>query len=361
MTKSIVFYDINQINFYKYIPELLNYLRKDSSLNILLIYEEATSDQNALNFLNNFKLKKINLFNNLNELINSSTGLFVVNAQRIPDSLLVAYAKKQNVPTLMIQHGMYNGHLKRTTSLFMKKASKAIKYLLYSLKIGLILRKNPILVSLKFMQTFIGYSSYKLKLKEFKSIYADYVHVYGEYWVKYHQDFFGYNENSKFEIVGYPELRNINFSDKVEVCYIAQTLIEDGRCAFENFAPILSQLSLLSNRYKLVVKRHPRSSDDIYIKAGLEIIDELPDADIYIGHYSSLLAIPISLKKKVALIPLSGHIIPEYFLRNSFVFNSAHDIQIALKTNKNQTDLHDVFSQPISVHKQAQQIKSYLN
>ena len=171
MKHEILFYDINQINFFKYTPELLEELQSNQYIHVKLVYEEKTSDVKALDFLKNFDCKRVNLLFDLNRYVHLNTKLVIVNAQRIPDSLVVAHAHKKSVPTLMIQHGMYNWHLKRTTSLFLNKSFKALKYLIYSLKIGLIVRRNPITTSIRFMRTFIRYESYKQNLSEIKEIF----------------------------------------------------------------------------------------------------------------------------------------------------------------------------------------------
>lgn len=360
MNKFIVFYDINQINFYKYIPELLNELKRDQDLSLLLLYEETTNDYKALNFLNEFDCRKVCLLNSLTAYINSSTVLLVVNAQRIPDSLLIAYAKTKGVPTLMIQHGMYNGHLKRVHSLFIKKALKTIKYLLYSAKIGLIIRRNPIQISVNFIRTFVGYNSYKAILGKYDYIFADYIQVYGEYWIDYHKKFFGYNDNSKFQIVGYPELRNIKLSKSIEVCYIAQTIIEDGRGTYDDLKPTLAFLKLIASTYSLVIKRHPRSDNSLYTNKGLEVTDELPNADVYIGHYSSLLAIPISLNKRVIILPIKGHDIPEYFANSAHKLESFPNFDAVLNQPTIKTNINKVFSKPIEISQQVKLIKSYI-
>ena len=109
---TLLFYDINQINFYKYTPGLLKELREDPGVTVLLCYEEETTDEAALEFLSSFKNIQVGLFRSIKSVFKShSVDAVIVNAQRIPDSLCVAYAKSRGIPTLMIQHGMYHGHL----------------------------------------------------------------------------------------------------------------------------------------------------------------------------------------------------------------------------------------------------------
>ena len=46
----------------------------------------------------------------------------------------------------------------------------------------------------------------------------------------------------------------------------------------------------LDKKHSLIVKRHPRSLDIIYKGYNIELTDDIPDSDVYIGYYSSLLA-----------------------------------------------------------------------
>ena len=61
----------------------------------------------------------------------------------------------------------------------------------------------------------------------------------------------------------------------------------------------LKILEELNDNYSVVVKRHPRSLDEVYEEYGLDTTDVVPDADIFIGHYSSLLALPMALERRL--------------------------------------------------------------
>jgi len=337
----VMFYDINQINFYKYIPTLLDELGSDAKFNILLCYEEETSDENALKFLSQFTNLKVGLFHSIKSVFsNYQVDVAIVNAQRIPDSLCVSYANNLGIPTLMIQHGMYNGHLKRSNELYFKKLGKTLKYLWYSFQVGWGCKKNAFLTALNFIKAFSFRLPYGELFASYPQIYAKHVHVYGQYWVKYHKEFFGYSDSrTSFHVVGYPELRQELGRQEVSFCYIAQSLYEDGRATLSELAIPLTILQDLSRRYSVVVKRHPRSIDKIYKDYGLETVDTLPQAEVFIGHYSSLLALPMALGKKVALIPLDGHDIPDYFQISAYSVESASTlVSILLEP----TPLHDI-------------------
>ena len=345
----VLFYDINQINFFKYTPGLLRQFQGDPNITVLLCYEEETTDKAALEFLDGFVNVNVGLSKSIKSVFREyPIDIAIVNAQRIPDSLCVSYANSRGIPTLMIQHGMYNGHLKRSNELYVRKLFKTFKYFLYSMQVGRICGKSMLATSIRFIRTFSFRESYKELLQNYPLIFADYVHVYGQYWVDYHKLFFGYREDrTDFSIVGYPELdRKLN-QEKCTFCYIAQSLYEDGRITLDELAKPLKILEELNRNHSVVVKRHPRSLDEIYDKYGLKTTDQMPDADIYIGHYSSLLALPMALGKKVVLIPLSGHEIPDYFQDSAYSADSASELLSVLDEETRSNGIEDVFQFPI--------------
>ena len=347
---TFLFYDINRLNFFKYTPTLLEELSKDASIKVVLCYEEDTKDAKALEFLNRFENISVGLFKSIKSVVRKhKPDIVVVNAQRIPDSLLVAYANKRNIPTVMIQHGMYNGHLKRVNELYIRKLYKTFKYILYSMQVGLVTKRNPITTALKFIKTFSLRQSYKDLFEDNELIYSQNVHVYGNYWVDYHTSFFGYSaDRSKFEVVGYPELSRKLSDEKINFCYIAQSLYEDGRITTQELGKALTILKTLSKEASLVVKRHPRSIDKLYEDFDLPITNSMPDADVYIGHYSSLLALPMALGKKVGLIPLEGHDIPDYFEMCGHMTSTADELTALLHGDFDAKDINQVFEFPKS-------------
>ena len=358
----LLFYDINQINFFKYTPSLLEELSSDSNFTILLCYEEETSDKAALQFLSGFVNIRVGVFRSIISVLKKyQIDMLVVNAQRIPDSLCVSYANTRGIPTLMIQHGMYNGHLRRSNELYIKKLHKTFKYFLYSLQVGWICDRNIFVTGFKFIKAFSFRKSYKELFESYQQIYASHVDVYGQYWVEYHKSFFGYREDrTHFTIVGYPELAKQLGQDKLTFCYIAQSLYEDGRITLRELSKPLKILEELTHNYSVVVKRHPRSIDKVYEDYGLKTTDSLPDADIFIGHYSSLLALPMALGKKVALIPLSGHVIPDYFQKSSYSVNTTVELLAILNENRHTHNIKEVFEFPISPNKYKEHIVSII-
>lgn len=359
--QRILIYDITEINFYNYISDLLNNLKVKAEIHLAFEEKYLGNNTEIKSFLNQFKKHRIGVVYSSRRLLKSiNPNLVVVNAQRIPDTLLVSLANSHKIPTLMIQHGMYNGHLIRERSLYIRRIFKSLKYLIYAYRIGKQTKSPALKTTFKFMKTFSAYHSYKELFESEKILFCDKVHVYGEYWIDYHRKFFGYDQFTEFIITGYPHLREIKMSGNYNFCYIAQTLIEDGRLDLSKFDPVLNLLKDLNKKHKVIIKRHPRSSG-IYEKHGLKTTDKLPLAEVYIGHYSSLLALPLFLNKKVALIPIEGHKIPEYFLVCSTLCESEESLINLLKkeNTRNIENIEYVFQKPIDIDIQTEKIISY--
>ena len=183
MNQKILIYDINATNFHKYIPSLLEYIHSLDNCEVLLVYEEDPNDQ-AKSFLNKFKTQKVSFSNTIKKIIKDfNPSYVVVNAQRIPDTYLISYSKSLGIKTVMIQHGMYNGFLERNKSMYLLKFLKAIKYVIYSFKIGYIIGVNPIFTLIKFVKIFQFGHSYKKHLGKHDLLFVDKIQVYGNYWI----------------------------------------------------------------------------------------------------------------------------------------------------------------------------------
>lgn len=357
----ILFYDITEINFFNYTSDLLNNLKLKAEIHLAFEEKYLGTNNEIKSFLNQFTKHQIGIVYSSRKLLKKvGPNLVVVNAQRIPDTLLVSNANTIGIPTLMIQHGMYNGHLIREKSMFVKRIFKSLKYLIYAYRIGEFTNASNLKTTISLIKTFSAYHSYKELFENEKILFCKHIHVYGEYWIQYHRNFFGYDNTTEFTITGYPHLRQIKTDGRYNFCYIAQTLIEDGRLSLSKFAPILNLLVGLNKKHTVIIKRHPRSSD-IYENHGLKTTDKFPLADVYIGHYSSLLALPLSLSNKVAVIPIKGHIIPKYFLAGSklckteeSLINLLHEEKFKILENSEY-----FFQKPIDINIQTEIIISY--
>jgi hypothetical protein len=323
---NIAFFEIRLSSINMYQERLIKELNGlDKSLKIFFYYEQNDFEPNLSNFkdidLVLIKINKISFINFSQSLKENQISKLVVFAQRIPDSFVVAVAKKNLITSIMIQHGLYVPFMKRKLSLFFYNLYKSFRYLKYSFETSKLLKKNSFIYLIKNILVWIfGFDRDFLKIK-LNILNTDYVLVWGEYWKKYHNDEFGYEFEKQF-IIGNPDYNNIkknklNEMPKNTMCYISQTLVEDGRLSRKIFLNFLKNLKILSqvNNLNLTFKLHPRSDLSLYSGMFSEenlVVKDLPKSHIYIGHYSSLLAKTIFNSHNLILVDFPGHQIPSY-------------------------------------------------
>lgn len=250
--------------------------------------------------------------------------VIVVFAHRLPDIALLIAAKQLGISTVYYQHGLYIPFMQRTLSLFYSKALKTLRYAFYAISVGSVAGIGRISGFISFIKLFIfGHNIREVGLPIDK-VTADRCLVYGDHWVDYHIEQYGYSKND-IKIVGTPDLDGVdldgskildNSSLENKFCYVAQTLVEDGRLersVMENFLQNLAG-QIKSSDGELLIKLHPRSDKSLYNSLGCnyKFCEKFPAADIYIGHYSTILIRGIAYSEKFLLINFEGHEIPEY-------------------------------------------------
>lgn len=335
---KIIFYDINLLNHKKYIGDIINLCISNKD-EVFILYDE--NNQEGFDY---FRDKDCKIIKNTsitykgikNTLNNISPDILMVNAQRLSDSAFVAVAKNMNIKTGMIQHGMYIPFMKREKFYLLKKAVKTLKYFMYSQVIAKAINENGIEVFTKFVKTFIKGAIYKEVVDFYYKINVDFVLVYGEYWKEYHRDIFGYSFEQQY-IIGYHELNKIDkikskFREENSLCYIAQTLVEDGRMERKTMIEFIDNLEKITKGMKVYIKLHPRSDKTLFCNRNFTLLEtEIPNCEFYLGHYSSLLALVGYLKSQVVLYEFKDHPIPDYFKEFSIIVNNCKDISSAMK------------------------------
>ncbi|WP_417360034.1 hypothetical protein [Gallaecimonas pentaromativorans] len=329
---SIAFYDVNLLNHKNYIGDIICEF-VSNGYSVTLFYDEFS--QEGFDF---FKCLDVKIIRNglvskrtiEKKLLESRASTLIVNAQRLGDTAFVTVAKEMGIKTGMIQHGMYVPFMKRERFFLVKKAIKTLRYFIYSFIISKALDRKFNEVLKCFLNTFVKGGIYKDSIPFHEEVNTDYVLVYGPYWKDYHRDIFGYRSAQMFDL-GYHELSKIDETknkkmEPMTVCYIAQTLVEDGRLARQLQESFLDALEKLKG-VKVVIKLHPRSNRAMYEGRGFRLEEKrgVPHCPLYIGHYSSLLALAGSVSTMV-LFEFPGHEIPEYFSRNAAVVNAVEQL-----------------------------------
>jgi hypothetical protein len=245
----------------------------------------------------------------------------VVMAQRIPDSCFVSTAKSLGIPTIMYQHGLYVPFMKRQRSLFVQNLFKTFRFVKYAFVTASVINVNRFWLLMQYLRMFVlGHALDEVRFPS-NLINADIVLIYGDYWREYHKQNFGYSTAQQY-IVGAPDFSDVGELVTKEtaynsVCYIAQTLVEDGRLPRTAMLSFISNLSqaVTKSGLHLNVRLHPRSDLSLYEGLPKETVlskTEFPKNVGYIGHYSSILAKAAFLSDNIILVDFPGHVIPDY-------------------------------------------------
>lgn len=274
----------------------------------------------------------------------SSNSLLFSFAIRPPEFYVINRSKFFNIQTNLVQHGIFIPFMKRELSYFIDELKKLNFYFksIYSLS-----KKTDITFRKSLVEIYYIYIKGKKTISQSAflkyNILPDVAFVYSEYWKEYFIKNYGFSKD-QFKLTGSPDLQHYStISKEVKqeaICYICQTLVEDGRLKRDTFIKFIDLFSSsLEESDKIYLKLHPRTDLSLYKSLTnrshtfLSKYD-LPNCSKYIGHYSTLLMLPLSLTGNVFLWTFDGHRIPEYFDKPSQVGNNKSDLQIFLNKKK---------------------------
>lgn len=228
-------------------------------------------------------------------LVAREIDVLLLDASRIVDMYVAAAARDAGVTISYIQHGMYIPFMRRSFGFFVGKATKSIRYMTYAWRLARWLKNIRIFLRL-FAIHVLGNSRHPLR--DYTDIFPDRGAVFSAYWRDWHVLHYAFDGDTLTSI-GTPDLAKHKFgnalpNDHVAYCY--QTLVEDGRISKEIMYAAYRQLAHWSetNRRVIVVKTHPRGSREHFgFLQSLGFVletDVIPNTEMVIGHYSSLLA-----------------------------------------------------------------------
>lgn len=232
----------------------------------------------------------------------SGIKLIILTQNRVPDLEILLYAKRQGIKTVMVQEGiMFDGtniNDLSATSIFgmfkyipkvieytniMRRMCKYSKTSFAGLIAKMIREKNDLTTSLaKYFE---------------QNLTCDYVFTMGSFWDDYYINRKGYTKQ-QIKLVGDHDLDGYVPSKTSEeaICYIANTLVEDGTISASEFGGFIQSLAdAIDKRTKLYMKLHPRSDKSLYkplMDHNVEFVDKpgyIPSVNLYIGHRSALL------------------------------------------------------------------------
>ena len=270
-------------------------------------------------------------------------------AQRIPDLLITFLSNKKNIPTHTVQHGIWSDKIERISvfSALLSKFSKINFYLVNALSLSRALKINYINFIFDVFSFFYKDDKKIIQIKSLshESLRARKVFAFDSTWNDYYLKKFNYKLN-QLVYIGNPDLLLLNNKnlDKIEnsVCYICQSLVEDGRYLVDDFQLFLSIIKEnVADFKKVYIKLHPRTKIGFYkiLKNHKNIIftNDFPICTHYIGHYSSLLLVAKKVSSNVLIWRLNNHYIPQNFHQYASVITSSVDVLKDFISMKNKT------------------------
>lgn len=282
----------------------------------------------------------------------------MIFAQRIPDLCVTAAARRQNIPVHMLQHGLYVQHMVREPGFLWKRLAKTVRFIRHAIHLARELDISKRRAIRGFASHYLHGKTLPEALPESITLLADQVYTYADYWTEYHHQIYGYPLKRCVKI-GYPDLFHYHelktHIQESACCYIAQTLVEDGRLERPLMIDFLERLKTeCPTDLALLIKLHPRSDRNMYEaifhdRPGTRLVEEFPHCTHYAGHYSSLLALSYLCSDRVLLWHFDNHRIPDYFLQNARSFPAFDNSDIRaffdgdIYTPETEIDIQQVF------------------
>ena len=255
----------------------------------------------------------------IQKIINSFRELkvsnVIISGQRPADFRIIIAANNLHIPIVYKMHGLYVENVKRNISFYLLSFKKELRTDGYLIDIGCF--TNSIKLPFGILLSFVVGMSRKYWMKS-HFLQVDHGLVWSKYWQIWHEKNWFMTPNKRWEVTGNPD--TLKFS-KVElnsnnICYIYQTLVEDGRVTFHDMNDFYDGLATVAGKmnFKVNVKWHARG--DATIKKSLEargfiVHNNFPLTTLYVGHFSSLLGMVPLVEGKIIIYELDGHDTPE--------------------------------------------------
>jgi hypothetical protein len=265
-----------------------------------------------------------------------SPDLIFIDGYRVYDQLWTAIGKMNEIPTYKLQQGFEVESVYYKTHSIVTNFYKGLRLTTAVFNISRILNTN-------FTKNFLRYLLYIFKGKSLRNSFLDnellkpeIIFVFSEFYKKFWHNKFGFSYE-KMEIImpndfmlipGIIEKERIN-----ACCYIAQTLVEDGRMRKGEFLHLIREYEKIASKTgKFIIKLHPRSNLSLYDclkdNPNIEFTRDFPRCSVYLTHYSSLAFTSFFFSNAVILHELPGHPTPELYKNvASLVSNNIVDIE----------------------------------
>lgn len=299
---------------------------RDSSFSALFLTVDTASsvvksmEQDALFTMTQkgYTVEKFHSFNRkaiFKKLQNEKPDFVFIDSMNVYNQLWNAICKECGVPVYFYPHGFQIDNLYYNKIAIANKLTKVIRYTYGLFNISRLLGSS-------FGRIFKAYKNYISSGADMKdsalddpSLYPDVVFIFSDYYRKFWERKYGIR-NVKYEFIMPYDFsmveKVLSKPQENAVCYITQTLHEDGRYTKNGYFDLLRSLRPLATEVdKLYIKLHPRVESDMYEEAfagleNVEIIREFPHCTCYFTHYSSLAYTAALVSGKTILYELPG-------------------------------------------------------
>lgn len=361
------FFDLNEILIERY-PAKISFeiLKLDPDAKFVFIYSEQYGRSKPNKIPKNSVvvfMPTINSFE-LYELFKIYKPKNVTTiAQRIPDMLIVFLSNELNIPTYTVQHGIWSNKIERISvfSALLSKLNKIIFYLKNSYNLSKALNINYISFVNDAYKFFYKDNKFMYELKSLRNtnLRAKKVFAFDPSWNSYYERKYGYSINQLI-YSGNPDILLLknkkSFKVEKSICYICQSLVEDGRYLEKDFNIFLKLLiNNIPKNKKLYIKVHPRTKLKNYNllrdKKNIIFTSDFPLCTHYLGHYSSLLLIASMVSSNVLIWKLKNHYIPTNFYKYASDVTHSVDELKAFFSKKNKNKINKSLIKPESPYK----------
>ncbi len=293
-----------------------------------------SSDENFCYIL--IKAKNISEF-----LKKHKPDLIFIGGYRIFDMLWITLGKEFNIPTYALQHGFEIKSVFYKKHIIISKFSKVIRVLKILLTLSKKLDNSFCHMGYQYFQYFFWGKPLNNSLFNDTRLHPSKMFVYSDYYKDFWHNKFGLPKEN-MEIISPSDFQLIPKIQKMPrinaCCYIAQTLVEDGRMRkneFNNYI-IKKYIHIANNVEQFIIKLHPRSNktlyDEISVLPNVIITREFPNCSVYLTHYSSMAYTAFMFSNSVILHELPGHPTPELFKPVASLIST--DIEIIIEKIK---------------------------
>lgn len=236
--------------------------------------------------------------NKIKKWIKNKQPDFLFSASmNVGNQLWNAICKEERVPVYLYPHGFQIDNLFYHKKELFSKYIKLVRYTYGLYNISKVIKKSfP-----KIFKSYINYISKGADMRgtelDNRCLYPDVVFIFSDYYKDFWERKYGICD------VQYEYIMPYDFSlveqvlakpEEDAVCYITQTLHEDGRLSNDEYHDLIRSLRPIAQVVnKLYVKLHPRVESTDYEKvfeglSNVEITRDFPHCKCYFTHYSSM-------------------------------------------------------------------------